>query len=340
MADDVDRLIADGDRITAALLAMDDHPGHRLLRGASLTGASRTRWEETAAAMVVLWEWYDVHRALLARCRDADPDLLRVLLATPVTEVDGTPLTSAGLLARMTGRHAEITAVLDEAHARCADRVALLTTPADRLRALPDTAVVAALRVRVAAARERALSDPLTPDPEVAGLVDEVAAVHRLHEGFADRMAALDGVVEEVVATRERARVVRARVVERIAGDHPDVPGDDLARTVAAVRARFPDVLENDVAQVERTAATSRDRARAVLEQLAGTLERRAELRGRLSAYQAKATRTGHAEDAELSDLHRRARSVLYSAPCDLRAATVAVGRYQRAVLDRTEAGR
>jgi hypothetical protein len=71
-----------------------------------------------------------------------------------------------------------------------------------------------------------------------------------------------------------------------------------------------------------------------------GLLERRTELRGRLEAYRAKATARGHAEDPELAVLHRVAHGVLFTAPCDLPEATRAVGRYQQAVLHRTEEAR
>jgi hypothetical protein len=77
---------------------------------------------------------------------------------------------------------------------------------------------------------------------------------------------------------------------------------------------------------------------RALVANLAGLLDRRTELRGRLEAYRAKATRLGHAESATLSALHRAAHDVLFTAPCDLPEATRAVGRYQQAVLDLAEA--
>jgi hypothetical protein len=61
-------------------------------------------------------------------------------------------------------------------------------------------------------------------------------------------------------------------------------------------------------------------------------LERRAELRGRLTALAAKATARGRAEDLALDALRVEAHDRLWSAPCDLAAATVALRRYQRAL--------
>ena len=40
----LNRLAAESDRIAEALVAMDGHPGHQLLRTATLTGVTRQRW--------------------------------------------------------------------------------------------------------------------------------------------------------------------------------------------------------------------------------------------------------------------------------------------------------
>ncbi len=69
-----------------------------------------------------------------------------------------------------------------------------------------------------------------------------------------------------------------------------------------------------------------------------GLLERRAELRGRLEAYRAKAARLGYAEHPGLHPHQVRARDLLYSSPCDLPAATRAVLGYQQALAALTSA--
>jgi hypothetical protein len=61
-------------------------------------------------------------------------------------------------------------------------------------------------------------------------------------------------------------------------------------------------------------------------------LERRDELRGVLSAYQAKAQAVGPAESLELAELYAAARDVLYSAPCDLELAERRLALFQRAI--------
>ena len=72
--------------------------------------------------------------------------------------------------------------------------------------------------------------------------------------------------------------------------------------------------------------------ARAVLAANKGPLDRRAELRGLLAAYAAKAAATGRSEDPALADLHDAAHDALHTAPCDLDAAATLVTRYADAV--------
>jgi hypothetical protein len=50
-----------------------------------------------------------------------------------------------------------------------------------------------------------------------------------------------------------------------------------------------------------------------------------------------KAARLGHAEDTELARLHGEAHQILFTAPCDLAAATRALNRYRQAIQDRTQ---
>ena len=61
-------------------------------------------------------------------------------------------------------------------------------------------------------------------------------------------------------------------------------------------------------------------------------LTRRNELRGLLGGLAAKAAAAGRAEDPTLARLHREARELLYTAPCDLGAAEAAVNALHHAV--------
>jgi hypothetical protein len=60
---------------------------------------------------------------------------------------------------------------------------------------------------------------------------------------------------------------------------------------------------------------------------------RRAELRGLLGAYKAKAARLGASENDALAARYDHAYELLWTAPCDLTEAESAVADYQQAIL-------
>jgi hypothetical protein len=66
-----------------------------------------------------------------------------------------------------------------------------------------------------------------------------------------------------------------------------------------------------------------------------GLLDRRSELKGRLTAYQAKAARLDLGEDRDLLACSRIASGLLSRRPCDLRAVTRAVADYQQLLVER-----
>ena len=66
-----------------------------------------------------------------------------------------------------------------------------------------------------------------------------------------------------------------------------------------------------------------------------GLLDRRNELSGRLSAYQAKAARLGLAEDSDLLATGRIAAGLLSRKPCDLRAVTRAISDFQNLIVQK-----
>ncbi|MET0703150.1 MAG: hypothetical protein ABWY93_26190, partial [Mycobacterium sp.] len=66
-----------------------------------------------------------------------------------------------------------------------------------------------------------------------------------------------------------------------------------------------------------------------------GLLDRRVELKGRLTAYQAKAARLGFGEDPELLASGRIAAGLLSRRPCDLRAITRAITDFQQLIAEK-----
>jgi hypothetical protein len=91
--------------------------------------------------------------------------------------------------------------------------------------------------------------------------------------------------------------------------------------------------LSSELDVIEQQAAAAAEQCRQAERAAAALLERRDELRGRLDAYRARAGKLGAAENRDLEERHKRARGLLWTAPCDLPAAEAAVTSFQQAVL-------
>jgi hypothetical protein len=64
------RLRDERDRISAALLDLDNHQGYQLLEGAELTGETKRRWDETRARIATLWQLFDAYVRVLEDAQD------------------------------------------------------------------------------------------------------------------------------------------------------------------------------------------------------------------------------------------------------------------------------
>ncbi|HVW42877.1 MAG TPA: hypothetical protein VHC18_16140, partial [Amycolatopsis sp.] len=266
-------------------------------------------------------------------------------------------VTLAELVTTMKTSYAKVTEVLaaaEKAWHRTAERLEPLDEELRTAKAVAESLGVenpALDRIarELAELRSAATSDPLgaEPDPEKlrAALrkahaeLDELAAAR---DSFATRRDRIEAVLGEAAEVTLRTGGVFATVREKIS--NPGLPPD--ADTLAPLRdrlAELPELLRaGEWKALSRSlGALERDADQALADSLArlalgtGLLDRRLELRGRLDAYRAKAKRLGYVEDLELGELHRKAHDLLYTSPCDLRAATVAVKEYQRALGDR-----
>lgn len=144
-----------------------------------------------------------------------------------------------------------------------------------------------------------------------------------------------------------RERLARARLAERTARSLHRRAGlviaglpPEPART-RALRAEFDGLvagaragrdvsggaagLADAAAEAERAALAARDR-------LAALLAAHGELRALLTSYQQLSAQYGHAEDAALTALYRRAYALLHDGPADQRAAEAAVDEFAAAV--------
>ena len=137
---------------------------------------------------------------------------------------------------------------------------------------------------------------------------------------------------QDATAARQRAAT---RILVMGLDPLPDISGyqgrlGDLAAMKAAGRWTR---LDSELDLLGKLAAAALRQCHEAEQAAAGLLGRRDELRGLLDAYRAKAGRLGAAEDAALDASYRHAHDLLWTAPCDLAAASAAVTGYQQAVL-------
>lgn len=169
----------------------------------------------------------------------------------------------------------------------------------------------------------------------------EIEAVLAVRQDAEARLVRLRDVLSRADRTLTEARAARGEVLAKIAASEvPAVSGPPTALQERLAAAsdhrrharwhRLSPLLE----ALEQEAEDELLRARESLTSVTAPLAVRAELRGRLDAYKAKAARHGLAEDLVLIERYDAARRMLWSAPCDLRAAEQAVLRYQHAVAE------
>ena len=184
-----------------------------------------------------------------------------------------------------------------------------------------DTGRLRRLRERAAAAAEAA--------GKLAALRQDASA--RIATAAAAVSAAADAR-QDAVAARDRAAAKIAAIALPVP---PDISGltDRLAGLDALTAAGRWTRLASELDLIEKQAAAAAGECGEVTRRATALLDRREELRGLLDAYQARAAQLGGAEDADLDVRYARARELLWTAPCDLSAATAAVTGYQQAVL-------
>jgi hypothetical protein len=169
----------------------------------------------------------------------------------------------------------------------------------------------------------------------------EIEAVLQVRQDSEERLMRLRDLLSRADRTLTEARAARGEVLAKIAASEvPAVSGPPTAlqerlATAAEYRRhakwhRLSPLLES----LEQEAEDELRRARESLTAVTAPLAVRAELRGRLDAYKAKVARHGMAEDSLLIERYDAARRMLWSAPCDLRAAEQAVLRYQHAAAE------
>ena len=225
----------------------------------------------------------------------------------------------------------------------------------------PAPGVLSRLAVKLGELRRIVLTDPLqlwADGAVVAAGADQLIA--QCEQAHAELLALLDlrhhalercdrigatltemsGLHREIAEQRCLAIV---KVLAAPAGEAHRSLSDSLGPRLTAARDlhrhRQWRALATDLAALEQDIAAALTCHRTELIEASGPLRQRAELRGRLGAYRAKAAGLGLIEDLELDQQYQGAHELLWRAPCDLVTAAAAVAGYQDAVNTRAANG-
>jgi len=168
-----------------------------------------------------------------------------------------------------------------------------------------------------------------------------------LRADFQRRSEQLLRLVDRIAEVEDAQRAAEAQVREKIqvAALPPRTAQAAALRARVAALADLRDRglwrrLAEEAAALEQALDAAMTAANRTHRAVAGLLERREELRGRLAAYRVRAARSGAAEDPRLEAYYQAARDPLWSQPCDLAASTRALAVYQKAVLALDQPGR
>jgi len=168
-----------------------------------------------------------------------------------------------------------------------------------------------------------------------------------LRADFEQRTAQLSRLIDRIADVEDAQRAAERAAREKILVGALPAP----TTQAPALRARLAALAElrdrglwrrlaDEAAALETALDNALNAANRVHRAVAGLLERREELRGRLAAYRVRAARSGAAEESRLEALYLQARDLLWSKPCDLAASTRALAVYQKAVLALDQPGR
>lgn len=301
-----ERLTAEHQVLFESLMRLEDHLEHKLLENAALDGVPRERRAEVRYGFATLWTLYETYRAVVLRIHAirarrpyptrADLEEIEELVTGAATvslpNRDGSPEPLRGQF------------TLDEL-------VTKFRTAYTEVCLVNEANALAAELSRIGEPRRHAQAR--------LDLVETTfAEAARLHQQVCD----------------ER-RWASVKIHGMQAPDLPvpwEEPGPRLATARELCQRGDEQQLATELTALERDADATLRRARTELADSGRPRRERAELRGRLGAYRAKAASLGRIEDLALEQLHQRARDLLWSAPCDLAIAAAAVAEYQSAV--------
>ncbi|MFF2084084.1 hypothetical protein ACFVVM_09925 [Nocardia sp. NPDC058176] len=356
-------------KVTTTLLELDRHPGLVLVRRYPPQGETARRWGPVDKALGELWEDLGRVRAILSeaetvrggrgrlddRARARLTELLRgrphevaripIPLAQRGLTGPGETVVTVGIadtLDRMRGAFGFVAPFADEVEA--VDRQVLGALAPLQQQVEQAHGALDAAAEPLAALLRRAGTDPLgfaegeiaTALASLTALIETESARHAEHLGLAadlpGAVAALRTRLTELGELQRDADATAATAEHKIATAVLPAGGEPAIRLRTELDALGAEptrpTVEHLIALRVRT-ADAVDKATRRQELARGLLDRRAELRGRLTSYRAKASRLGVAEDRDVLAADRIAAGLLGRTPCDLGAVTRAVADYR-----------
>jgi hypothetical protein len=367
--DEVDRELEsrtkEVDAMSATLLELENHAGLAHVRLYPPAGVTAQRWAVIEQSLAQLWQ--DLGRmssilesARMVRARRSKPDdddlvELTNLLRERTLEVSRQPIPLAqrefggireaveyvGLAdtaERMDAAYPAVVEFLDSVE-RINSLVAEKLAPTQKRL----DAVGAAGPKEMSELLQVSATDPLslsTRDIEhrvtvIADTVErqatELAELAEIRANWADTVAATNQLLDALQQAGTRATQIRGQAVEIVlAGPFPQRADEE-----AELRAELQSLTSPDpkaLLSLRHRIGAAMRAAHQEVELAQGLLDRRNELKGRLTAYQAKAARLGLGEDRDLLACSRIAEGLLSRQPCDLRAVTRAVSDFQQLI--------
>ncbi|MFD6390871.1 hypothetical protein ACWF9G_22385 [Nocardia sp. NPDC055029] len=355
--------------VTTTLLELDRHPGLTLVRRYPPTGETARRWAPVEKALGELWEDLGRVRAIVSeaeqirggrgrvddRARARLTELLRgrpheiaripIPLAQRGLTGPAETIVTVGIadsLERMRAAFAFVAPFAEEVEA--VDRQVIGALAPLQQRVEQAHGALDAAAEPLAALLSRAGTDPLGFAPgevtaalaALTALVETESARHAEHLAVAaDLPGAVETLRRQLTGLDElqrRADETVAQAEHKVATGELPGGGEPAARLRAELDTLGPHPTRPTVEYLLalRARATQAGETTTRREELArGLLDRRAELRGRLTAYRAKAARLGVSENRDVLAADRIAAGLLSRTPCDLAAVTRAVADYR-----------
>ena len=358
------------DAASATLLELDGHPGLQHVRRYPPTGVTAARWAQVRSSLDELWQdvarmrsILDSAKAVRARRSKLDDDdrteLTRWLRDKPLeVSRERIPLSQrditgpgeaigyvglADMAATMRAAYPAVAEFLDDVdrvNSLIVDRLAPLQQRLDDAGAAFPDEVADLLAASAIDPLSLTMTDVENRIQVIAAEVErrsaDLAELTALRNDWAAALASTATRLDELRQAVDRVAEIRARA-ERDVVSSPLPVHDDVEPTL---RAEFGALAAPDPVALRSLQRRIAAAMRVVTddEELAqGLLDRRTELKGRLTAYQAKAARLDLGEDRDLLACSRIASGLLHRQPCDLRAVTRAVADYQQLLVEKQE---